>query len=113
MFNAAHEPLENRRIENRLGEREFGAGLDFVCEPVEVSEAVRDRTGIGSDSDEKSGRLSDRLAAHIDAFVESMNHIRETDRVDFGYSRGIDVIAELMGIARGQQKIAQTQSVGA
>ena len=112
MFNAAHESFKKRRIENRLGEREFGSGLDFVCETFEVARVVRDRTGIGSDSDEKSRRLSDRLAADIDAFVESMNHIREPDGIDFGYGRGIDVIAELVGIARCKEKIAQTQSVG-
>ena len=81
MPDALHEAFENPDVEYRLCDDVLCPGFDLPIKSLEFLVKI-DCTGIGSDTDKKSGRVADRIAGKIESVVQSMDEVHKTDGID-------------------------------
>src|SRR5947209_3222773 len=104
------------RIENGLGDRVFGTGLDLPFKSTDLFFEI-EGTRIYANTNGKSRWLADRVIAQVQPVVEFIDHVGQTDRVNIENSSRVGVRPHLWRIAGDDQKVMQakrsrTQKVG-
>src|SRR5262245_36579935 len=108
MFYTLEEVFELPDVEDRLRDGEFGAGLDLPLEAPDFIIQVN-RARVDAHADDEFRRLADRIAAGIEAVVEVVDQVRQTDRIDIEDGRGVRVRPHLRRIAGDDQKVSQSE----
>src|SRR5215510_3562419 len=108
MFYTLEEVFELPHVEDRLRDGEFGAGLHLPLEAPDFVIEI-DRAGVDANADDEFRRLADRVAAWVEAVVEVVDQIRQTDRIDIEDGRGVGIRPHLRRIAGDDQEVAQTK----
>src|SRR5262245_9423981 len=112
MFNLAEKSLKDSHVKNRLCQREFRACFDLVAKALHFLRVATDSSCIRSDAHDKAGGFTDRFPTDVDAVIQAVYHVGQTNRIDIEHSRCIDVIARMVRISGGEEKITETEGIG-
>src|SRR5438477_7053452 len=112
LLHLLEKRFELARVEDRLGDREFGPGLHFPRKPRQLT-VLFGGAGIHAHANRPLGHSTKRVVAGVESLIQTIDQVRETDRVDVEDCRRVRVRAHLGRIAGDDQDVAQSRGMRA
>ena len=112
VLNLLEKILQQRQIKYRLGDRIFGPGLNLVGEAASLFVNVGN-AWIGAHTNNKAGSSAQRIATNVEAAIQVVNDIHQTDGIHVEDGGRVGIVAHLRRVAGNANQVADTHGGGA
>src|SRR4030095_15764153 len=106
------DAIERSHVEDRPGDDELGASLELVLEPPYLAiEIVGSR--IHGDAYMKGGWYANRLAANVNAAIETRHRVEEPNPIHTDDRGGVGIVRDERHVAGHDEDVTNAHRVGA